>query len=122
QCSRWIRGYQAPALLEPLAKFFRPLVYLFAPGAGPVNHIYLFLVILWSLAVWALFGGAITRIAAVQVARTNERVGLTEALRFVWARYKAYFTAPLFPLLFLAVLTVILMIFGLLEGNVPVLG
>ena len=52
---------------------------IFDPAAGFFNRVYLLLVILWSLATWALFGGAITRIAAVQVARTNERVGLMEA-------------------------------------------
>jgi hypothetical protein len=112
----WLLGDQLPVLLEPLVKFFRPIVYLFDPAGGWLNRIYLFLVILWSLAVWALFGGAITRIASVQVARANERVGMVEALRFVWARYKSYFCAPLFPLIFLAVIIFVLVIFGLIEA------
>src|SRR5262249_22187649 len=105
-----------------LVKFFRPLIYLFDPAGGWLNRTYLFLVILWSLATWALFGGAITRIAAVQAARTNERVGLGESLRFVWARSKSYLCAPLFPLVFLAIMVVCRIVFGLLESLTGILG
>jgi hypothetical protein len=118
----WLFGEQAPVLLEPLVKFFRPLIYLFDPAGGFLNRVYLLLVIVWLLATWALFGGAITRIAAVQVARTNERVGLFESLKFVWTRYKSFFCAPLFPLLFLFVITVVLFFFGLLEVYLFVVG
>ena len=111
----WLLHDQMPVLLEPLFKFLLPVIHIFDPAVGFWNHLYLFLVILWSLATWAFFGGAITCIAAVQVARPNERVSLNEAVKFVVARYKAYLTAPLFPLVFLAVLTVVLFIFGLLE-------
>jgi len=118
----WLVTNQLPVLLEPLIKFFQPIVYLFDPQAGFWNRVYLFLVILWSLATWAVFGGAITRIAAVQIARPNERVSLMEGIKFVWARYKAYLTAPLFPLVFLAVMTVVLFAFGLLEAWTFVVG
>jgi hypothetical protein len=109
----WLFGDQVPVLLEPLVKFFRPLFYLFDPSGGFFNRLYLVLVILWSLATWALFGGAITRIAAVQVARSNERVGLVESLKFVWARYKSFFLAPLLPLVFLLFIVIALALFGL---------
>src|SRR5262249_26413575 len=49
-------------------------------------------------------------------ARTNERVSLTDAVKFVITRYKAYLAAPIIPLIFLAVLTIILLVFGFLEG------
>jgi hypothetical protein len=113
---RWLVGDEIPVLLEPLVKFFRPIIYLFDPAGGFWNRVFLFLVILWELAVWALFGGAITRIASVQVARSNERVGLMESLKFVWARYRSYFCAPLFPLLFLIGIAFLLLIFGLVEA------
>jgi len=51
---------------------------------------------LWSLATWAFFGGAITRMAAVQLA-CDERVGLMAAIRFACSRWTSYFFAPLFP-------------------------
>jgi hypothetical protein len=118
----WLFGDQVPVLLEPLVKFFRPLVYLFDPAGGFLNRLYLLLVILWSLATWALFGGAITRIAAVQVARSNERVGLVESLKFVWARYKSYFCAPLFPLVFLLAIVIALAVFGLAQAWTGIVG
>jgi hypothetical protein len=118
----WFVRSQLPVLLEPLFKFFQPIVFLFDPQAGFWNRVYLTLVILWSLATWAFFGGAITRIAAVQIARPNERLSLAEAVKFVLARYKAYLTAPIFPMLFLAVLTLGLIVFGLLEGNLGIIG
>ena len=111
----WFAGDQVPVLVEPLVKFLRPLVYLFDPGSGAWNRLYLILVILWLLATWALFGGAITRMAAVQVARPNEKVGMTEAFRFAASRYKSFFSAPLFPLLFIVVLTVFLVLFSWVE-------
>jgi hypothetical protein len=118
----WFLRIQLPVLLEPLFKFFQPIVYLFDPAAGAWNRIYLFLVIVWSLATWALFGAAITRLAAVQIARTNERVGLTESVKFAWTRYKAYLGAPLLTLAFLAGLTFVLLIFGLFEAWTFVIG
>jgi hypothetical protein len=49
------------------------------------------------------------------VARNNEKIGLTEALRFAWARYQSYLTAPILPLVFVFILAVLLWVFGLLE-------
>jgi len=109
----WFLGDEIPVLLEPLVKFLRPIRYLLYPAAGGWNRIYLILIILWTLATWGVFGGAITRMAAVQVARTNEKVGMTEALRFAWARIQAYFSAPVLPLVFLAILTLFLWLYGL---------
>jgi hypothetical protein len=120
--AKWLLSDEVPVLLEPLVKFFRPILYMFDPAGGPVNRIYLFLVILVSLATWALFGGAITRIAAVQIARANERVSMADALRFAWVRYKSYFFAPVFPLVFLVIIVGILFLFGMAEAWTFVLG
>jgi hypothetical protein len=109
----WFFGDEVPVLLEPLAKFLRPIIYLLSRAAGGWNRLYLIFIILWTLATWALFGGAITRMAAVQVARTNEKIGMTEALRFARTRIQGYFSAPLLPLVFLAILTVFLWLYGL---------
>jgi hypothetical protein len=106
---------QVPVLLEPLIKFLQPVVYLFRAGSGGWNRIYLFLVIAWTLVTWGFFGGAITRMAVVQVARHNEKVGMTDAIRFARERFQSFFSAPLFPLVFLAVITFFLVLFGLLE-------
>lgn len=53
---------------------------------------------LWAVAVWAFFGGAITRIAAVELA-SDERVGWGAAIRYACAKWRSYFFAPLFPLI-----------------------
>lgn len=49
---------------------------------------------LWLLFVWAFFGGAITRIAAVELAK-DERIAFSEATRFAWARRWSYLWSPL---------------------------
>src|SRR5581483_3504672 len=64
-----------------------------------------------TITTWAIFGGAITRIAAVQVAR-QEKITLGEAVRFTCRRWLSYVTAPLFPLLFVGFLLVFMVIFG----------
>jgi hypothetical protein len=75
---------------------------------------------LWTVATWAFFGGAITRMAAVQLTR-KEKIGMSEALRFAWARYASFFSAPLFPLLFVSFILVLLMLYGFLH-LIPVVG
>lgn len=117
---RWFVVDQAPVLLEPLFKFLTPVVYLFDARAGGWEYLYLILVILSTLAIWGFFGGAITRLAAVQFAR-NERITLVEALRFAQDRFVSYFAAPVFPLLAIAILVLCLWLFGLLE-LIPLVG
>lgn len=111
----WIVEDQAPVLLEPLLKFLTPILYLFDQRAGAWERLYLVLVMLWTLAVWGFFGGAISRIAAVQVAR-NERIPLREAISFTRERWISYFAAPVFPMVLIGVLTLILMVFGWIGG------
>ncbi len=53
---------------------------------------------MWLLFVWGLFGAAIARIAAVQVA-TGERAGMVPALRFSLARIGGTVAAPMAPIL-----------------------
>src|SRR5207302_1512054 len=63
---------------------------------------------------------AITRLAAVQIAR-KEKIGMMEAVRFTLARYLSYFSAPLFPLLFVLIVLIFLIIFGLFH-LIPLVG
>ncbi len=62
------------------------------------NFMYLLCCGLWSLVVWAFFGGAISRQAAVAFAR-QENASLGSLLQFVNPRLGAYVVAPLFPML-----------------------
>ena len=109
----WLLTQQAPVLVEPLVKLLLPVVYLFHPTADLLCRLYFLCVLIWTVVVWSVSGGAITRIAAVQVAR-GEKIGLVEAVRFTWKRILSYVTAPLFPLAFIFVLLVAMILFGLL--------
>jgi hypothetical protein len=126
QASAWRKGYfldwllrdQIPVLVEPLVKFFRPIIYLLNPDTGVLNGLYFLLVIAWTALTWAFFGGAIARMAAVEVAR-NEKISMREGLRFVAARWKSYAFAPFAPAIGLAVCAVLLMVFFGLPNWIP---
>ncbi|MEN6459708.1 MAG: hypothetical protein ABFC63_12345 [Thermoguttaceae bacterium] len=53
---------------------------------------------LWGTAVWALFGAAICRTAAVQLA-ADEQTGFGAAMRFAQRKWPAYCAAALLPVL-----------------------
>lgn len=68
---------------------------------------------LWALAVWSFAGGAVSRVAAVGLAGADS-VGFGGMARFAASKWRAYFSAPLFPLIGVLGLTVPLLIVGLL--------
>ena len=109
----WLFSDKALVLLEPLVKFLLPVVYLFDDRAGGWDRLYLIFIIVWTLTIWGFFGGAICRIAAVQVAR-NERISLRESLAFTRERFVSYVAAPVFPVALLGIFVIVLMLFGLL--------
>ena len=69
---------------------------------------------LWALLVWSIFGGAICRLAAVQLAQ-GRRYQLGQAMRHALSKWPSYLAAPLFPLLFLFVLGIPALLLGLLS-------
>ena len=73
-----------------------------------------------SLAVIALFGGAIHRIAALHFAR-EEKISISQALRFSSGKFLSYFTAPLIPMAIVALMGALLALGGLL-GSIPWIG
>jgi len=74
---------------------------------------YLFLCGLWALAVWAFFGGAISRAAAIELA-TGDRAKLFRSLNFAASKWASYFAAPLIPLVGAILIAVPLTLGGLL--------
>lgn len=63
------------------------------------NHMFYVVVLyLAAFCVYAVFGGAICRIAALQVTR-QEHVGTIEALLFSFRRFRQLFLVPVMPLL-----------------------
>jgi hypothetical protein len=116
----WLSTEQVPVLLEPLVKMFRPVIFFFNPHAGTLAKFYFLLVLIATVAIWGLVGGAITRIAAIQVAR-QEKIGAREALRFASKRYLSLISAPIFPLILVAVIVLAMILFGVTQ-LVPILG
>ncbi|HXD86781.1 MAG TPA: hypothetical protein VN641_09815 [Urbifossiella sp.] len=110
----------APVLMEPLAKFLLPIAKIVSPGVSGWTRFYLFLIILWSLAVWGFCGGVITRLAAVQLADKGP-ISLRQAVRFVANRYLNFFLTPVLPLAMIAAFVVGLFIFGCF-ALIPFLG
>jgi hypothetical protein len=110
----WLLSDQIPVLIEPLVKFLRPVFYLLRPYGGFFERFYFLLVIAWTVVTWAIFGGAITRIATLEIAR-NEKIGLVEALRYTCGRWRSYVFASFAPLLALAFFVVLLILFGLVN-------
>jgi len=84
------------------------------------HWLYAIIFLLFALAVWALFGGAICRIAALHAAR-DEKISVAQALRFSAGKFLSFFMAPLVPL-FVIALVGGLIILGALVGNIPAVG
>jgi len=74
-----------------------------------------------ALFIWALAGGAICRIAAMQFAR-DEKITARDALAFAWKRLLGGFMlAPVIPIAFIVLISALL-IFGGVFLRIPVLG
>jgi hypothetical protein len=86
-------------------------------GTHPV---YFVLYAILFLLVWAVFGGAIARIAAVHVAR-DEKISVRSALAFSVSKLLSFVFAPLIPLLIVLIVGLVLGAGGLLY-YIPVIG
>lgn len=91
-------AYPANPFIGAWQQLRAPFQSLFERDLGITGLAFLLLACLWASAVWALFGGAITRRAALQLGR-EENVGLRDALGFARSKWMSYFAAPLLPLL-----------------------
>jgi len=85
-----------------------------------IHWLYFTIYTLFCLAVWAIAGGAICRIAALHACR-DEKIPLKEAFRFGLAKFTNFFTAPLMPVICLLGCCVFLWVGGLV-GAIPWLG
>jgi hypothetical protein len=112
--------YQVPNLIEPLLKFLTPVYYLTDSRATFWVYVYLLLLIVWLLVVWAFFGGVITRMAVLQLTG-KEGGGLRESIAYVRRRYVSYLLSPLVPLLLIGFMVLCCMLFGVVHW-VPGLG
>ncbi|MFK7777269.1 MAG: hypothetical protein QM501_03960, partial [Gimesia sp.] len=107
-------------LLRPMSYFTKPVLTLFQAGAGWSTLAYAATQLIWAIIVWSLFGGAITRIAAIQFAQ-EEHIGFIAALRFSGKRILSLVSAPLLPFAGIGFFWFLCMLIGLF-GNIPVAG
>lgn len=89
-------------------RFAEPILRIYRTSTDLGSFTFYFLGTLWSLAVWGLAGGMITRIAAIELGR-EEQARMRATFRLTLRRWFDYFTAPLYPILgtfLIALLTV----------------
>jgi len=76
--------------------------------------------LLWALCVWAVIGGAMTRIAAVEQTRET-KVSLVAALQFSLENFLSYLTAALLPVAGIGVFWILCLVGGWI-GLLPFIG
>jgi hypothetical protein len=103
---------QSP-LLNVWTRLTTPFRKLVLDDLTLVETLYLTLLCGWSLAVWALFGGAIVRICGLALAQEH-RLSLVSAVWFASARWPAYAAAPILPVLGALVAVVPLFVVGVI--------
>ena len=108
-------SYVNPAWLvsEPARTVITPFAELFSRETGLRAWFRALARGVWALVVWGIIGGAITRIAVVQLT-VGGGVGLTTALRFALRRWLALIGAPLTPFLAIFLIAAGCALFGLL--------
>ena len=107
-------------VLRPVREPLQSTIMLFQGNLSWAGSAVAWTRLLWLLLVWGLFGGAITRIAAVQFAR-DQNIGLVPALKFAVSRYLSFVSAPLVAVGFLGVLWLMCVAAGLL-ARIPAVG
>ncbi|MDR3633047.1 MAG: hypothetical protein P4L84_04370 [Isosphaeraceae bacterium] len=115
------RLQSAPTRLgEPVGVLVGPFVRAFAPAASTSSFIHALLSAFWGALVWGLFGGAIARIALLQVSRSRS-LTLTGAVRFAASNAVSLVSAPLAPLLAVGAFALLCALFGLVY-RIPSVG
>lgn len=110
--------------LGPVTELLTPGQKLFEPTASVSGRVLALLKLAWWLVVWSLFGGAVTRSAAVEFAR-DQNSHLTGAVRFAGNYYLSYLVGPVLTLLAVLGVSVLLAgagLFSRLPLAGPVLG
>ncbi|QDV50150.1 hypothetical protein [Gimesia fumaroli] len=105
------------SLLEPMSFFTEPVTALFRIDASWSSLAFATTQLLWAVIVWAVLGGAITRIAAIQFAQ-DDHIGTRAALRFSLKRILSLVSAPLLPFAGLGFFWILCLLIGLF-GNIP---
>ncbi len=109
---RFIMGTQDGLLTTTLASFRNALAS--EPALRPL---FALTITLTFWAIWAYFAGAISRIAAVEIAR-DESIETKEALKFAASKYRSLVCSPIAVLIAIVFFGACNAIFGLL-GRIP---
>src|SRR5688572_19983452 len=112
----WMGDARPPGVVKSIINFFT---------VGPLwlmryHPVYFVLFTLLFLTLWAVFGGAIARIAAVHVAR-DEKLSVRAALHFSIGKFLSFVSAPLIPLVIVLLVGLIPIAAGLLS-SIPFIG
>jgi hypothetical protein len=107
-------------LSEPVRALTSLLLAFLEPGSGWRTMLHALLSVMWLIVIWGICGGAIARIAIVQVAKMRQ-TGIGEALRFALRSAVPLILAPCCPLLGLLFCAAIGAAFGLLY-RLPAVG
>ncbi len=117
--SQTVRTAQAIGVATPVPSGDRPGFFYWALLAVHAlvwlvceHWVYALIFLILGLGVVAFFGGAVHRISALHFAR-EEKISLTQALKFSCSRFLSFFTAPLIPLAFILVIAGLLALGGL---------
>jgi hypothetical protein len=115
-----LTSYRVTPLSSAWLTLSRPMLRLFSIGtpssAQPMSagdFCAIVLSSLWALVVWAYFGAAISRVAAVELA-VGERVGWAAALRWAGNKWLAYFASPAVPMVGVTLISLPIALLGLL--------
>jgi hypothetical protein len=110
----WVNvGQSHFRLAEPVRLLVAPLFALIEPGSSWAQMVHALLSLIWLIVVWGICGGAIARIAIVQIA-TMRTTKLIDAVRFALQAAGPLILAPLCPLIGLAFCAAFGAAFGLL--------
>ena len=108
-------AFNLPAAAASVADYCKAVGWAFR-----YHTVYCIILSAIKLAVIAIAGGAICRIAALQFAR-GEKPGLTEALRFSTQKFFSFLAAPLLPVAVIFFFAVCVALVGLF-GFIPYVG
>jgi hypothetical protein len=98
-------GMGQGGVVTSVVKFFTV-----APWWAMRHHpVYFILFGAMFLVMWSLFGGAIARIAAVQVADEGRKLSMRQGLSFALSKFLSFLSAPLIPLIIVAGIGAVLM-------------
>src|SRR6202035_1721232 len=107
-------------VLQPLRTILQPARVIMEPQASWGHKALAWTRLLWALCVWAVFAGAMTRIAAVEQA-TDAPLPFWGAVRFSLESFFSYMTAAILPVVGIGLFWLLCAIGGWI-GRVPWIG